>query len=47
MQCRERVSVDACGFSALGMSGHDILERESIAYDALYADCERHLDSDQ
>ena len=29
----------AHGFSALGLSDHDILKREFIVYDALYADC--------
>jgi hypothetical protein len=31
----------AHGFSALGLSDHEILNRESIVYDALYAECER------
>jgi hypothetical protein len=31
----------AFGFSALGLSDHEILEREFIVYDALYAEC-RH-----
>jgi hypothetical protein len=31
----------AHGFSALGLSDHQILERESMVYDALYAECER------
>jgi hypothetical protein len=29
----------AFGFSALGLSDHDILDREFIVYDALYAHC--------
>lgn len=29
----------AHGFSALGLSDHEIVERESIVYDALYAEC--------
>ena len=29
----------AHGFSALGLSDHDILKREFIVYDALYAEC--------
>ena len=29
----------AHGFSALGLSDHQILEREFIVYDALYAEC--------
>jgi len=31
----------AFGFSALGWSDHEILERESVVYDALYAECRR------
>jgi hypothetical protein len=31
----------AFGFSALGLSDHEILEREFIVYDALYAECQR------
>jgi len=33
----------AHGFSALGLSDHEILEREFIVYDALYAECKRRL----
>lgn len=33
----------AFGFSALGLSDHQILEREFIVYDALYAQCQRHV----
>ena len=29
----------ARGFSKLGLSDHEILEREFIVYDALYAEC--------
>jgi hypothetical protein len=31
----------AFGFSALGLTDHQILEREFIVYDALYAECRR------
>jgi hypothetical protein len=33
----------AHGFSALGLSDHQILEREFIVYDALYAECNRRM----
>ncbi len=33
----------AHGFSALGLSDHDILERELIVYDALYAECQQRV----
>ena len=33
----------AHGFSALDLSDHEILERESVLYDALYAECRRRL----
>lgn len=33
----------AHGFSALGLSDHEILEREFIVYDALYAECKRQV----
>ncbi len=33
----------AFGFSALGLSDHDILKREFIVYDALYAECQRRV----
>ena len=33
----------AHGFSALGLSDHDILAREFIVYDALLAECERRV----
>src|SRR5690349_55522 len=35
----------AFGFSALGLSDHEILEREFIVYDALYAECLRRVTS--
>lgn len=31
----------ASGFSALGLGDHEILHREFIVYDALYAECQR------
>jgi hypothetical protein len=31
----------AHGFSALGLGDHEILQREFIVYDALYAECQR------
>jgi len=33
----------AHGFSALGLSDREILEREFIVYDALYAECKRRV----
>jgi len=36
----------AHGFSALGLSDHEILEREFIVYDALYAECQRRCRSE-
>src|SRR5216684_2613287 len=33
----------AHGFSALGLSDPEILEREFIVYDALYAECKRKV----
>jgi hypothetical protein len=33
----------AGGFGALGLTDHQILERELIVYDALYAECERRV----
>lgn len=33
----------AHGFSALGLSDHQILEREFVVYDALYADCKARI----
>ena len=33
----------AFGFNALGLSDHEILEREAIVYDALYAECKRRV----
>ena len=35
----------AHGFSALGLSDHEILAREFIVYDALYAECQRRVTS--
>jgi len=37
----------AFGFNALGLSDHEILEREFIVYDALYAECQRRAEKDQ
>jgi hypothetical protein len=31
----------ASGFGALGLTDHEILERELVVYDALYAECKR------
>ena len=31
----------AAGFGALGLNDHEILEREFIVYDSLYAECKR------
>jgi hypothetical protein len=33
----------AHGFSALGLTDHQILEREFVVYDALYAECQKRL----
>jgi hypothetical protein len=33
----------AFGFSALGLTDHEILHREFIVYDALYAECQRRV----
>jgi hypothetical protein len=33
----------AFGFNALGLSDHEILEREFVVYDALYAECQRRV----
>jgi hypothetical protein len=35
----------ASGFGALGLSDHEILDREFIVYDALYAECKRQTNS--
>ncbi len=35
----------AFGFSALGLSDSEILQREFIVYDALYAECQRRVGS--
>ena len=34
----------AHGFSALGLTDHEILAREFAVYDALYAECRRRMD---
>jgi len=33
----------AHGFSALGLTDHEILEREFVLYDALYAECRKRV----
>jgi hypothetical protein len=33
----------AHGFSALGLSDHELLDREFVLYDALYAECRRRV----
>lgn len=33
----------AQGFSALGLSDHEILQKEFLVYDALYAECQRRV----
>jgi hypothetical protein len=33
----------AAGFGALGLNDHEILEREFIVYDALYAECKKQV----
>jgi hypothetical protein len=33
----------AFGFNALGLGDHEILQREFIVYDALYAECQRRV----
>jgi hypothetical protein len=33
----------ASGFSALGLSDHEILKAEFVVYDALYAECQRSV----
>ena len=35
----------AHGFSRLGLSDHEILDREFIVYDALYAECKHRAES--
>src|SRR2546425_7327926 len=35
----------AFGFSALGLGDQEILEREFVVYDALYAECRRKVES--
>src|SRR5439155_9122583 len=39
----EGLRLIAGGFGALGLSDHEILERELIVYDALYAECKRRI----
>jgi hypothetical protein len=34
----------ASGFSALDLTDHEILERELVVYDALYAECKQRLE---
>ena len=36
----------AGGFGALGLTDHEILEREFIVYEALYAECKRRVSND-
>lgn len=36
----------AHGFSALDLSDHEILEREFVVYDALYAECRRRVQAE-
>lgn len=36
----------AHGFSKLGLTDHEILDREFIVYDALYAECKERLNSE-
>lgn len=33
----------AGGFGALGLTDHEILQREFVVYDALYAECKRRV----
>lgn len=35
----------AFGFSALALSDHEILQREFVVYDALFAECQRRVNS--
>jgi len=35
----------ATGFGLLGLSDHEILEREFVVYDALYAECRRRAEA--
>jgi hypothetical protein len=37
----------AHGFSALGYSDQELLEREFIVYDALYAECKRRVETER
>ncbi len=36
----------ASGFSAIGWTDHEILQREFVIYDALYAECQRRVKSE-
>src|SRR5580765_3620951 len=36
----------AFGFNALGLSDHEILKREFVVYDALYAECQRRASTE-
>jgi len=36
----------ASGFGTLGLSDHEILDREFIVYDALYAECKHRISRD-
>ncbi len=36
----------AQGFSAIGWTDHEILAREFIVYDALYAECRRRVETE-
>jgi hypothetical protein len=37
----------AHGFSALGLTDHEILQREFVVYDALYAECQEMTRQDR
>jgi len=37
----------ASGFSALGLGDHEILTREFVVYDALFAECQRRINADK
>jgi len=42
--CRRGLRWIAHGFSTLGLSDHEILDREFIVYDALYAECRKRAE---
>jgi hypothetical protein len=44
-QVGERLRWVAGGFGALGLADHEILEREFIVHDALYAECKSRVSS--